>query len=39
MSKVGPKVFAYGKKGEKEAAAYARKTGQKLTVTKAKKKG
>jgi hypothetical protein len=37
MPKVGKQVFAYGKKGEQQAAATARRTGQKVTVTKAKK--
>lgn len=37
MPTVGRKTFAYGKKGEKEAAAYAKRTGQKLQVKVAKK--
>lgn len=32
------KAFVFGKKGEQEAAATAKKTGNKVTVTKAKKK-
>ena len=37
MPSVGKKTFAYSKKGEKEAAAYAKRTGQKVTVKAAKK--
>lgn len=39
MPKVGNKMFAYTKKGEQQAAAIAKRTGNKVVVTKAKKKG
>jgi hypothetical protein len=32
MPKVGPKKFAYTRKGERQAAAYANRTGQKMVV-------
>jgi hypothetical protein len=38
MPQVGNRAFAYGKKGEKQAAAFAKKTGQKVTVKTAAKK-
>lgn len=37
MPKVGNKMFAYTKKGEQQAAATARRTGNKVVVTKVKK--
>lgn len=37
MPKVGPRVFAYTKKGEQEAAAVAKRTGNKVRITKVKK--
>ena len=38
MPTVGNKKFAYTKKGEKQAAAFANRTGQKMIVAKAPKK-
>jgi len=38
MPKVGKKTFAYTKKGEQEAATYARRTGGRMVVAKVKKK-
>jgi len=34
MPKVGNKMFAYTKAGEKKAKAYAKKTNKKMTTTK-----
>ena len=39
MPTVGMKKFAYTPKGQKQAAAYAKKTGQKMTEKPPKKKG
>ena len=38
MPKVGSKTFKYDKAGEKAAETYAKKTGQKVTITKPMKK-
>ena len=38
MPKVGNKMFGYDKAGKKKAAAYAKATGQKMTMAKKKKK-
>lgn len=35
MPKVGSKTFGYGAAGKKKAAAFAMKTGKKMTVKKA----
>jgi hypothetical protein len=37
MPNVGKKKFAYSAAGKKQAAAYAKKTGKKMTMTKKKK--
>jgi len=38
MPKVGKKMFSYGSKGMAKAKAEAKKTGKKMTMTKAKSK-